>query len=649
MRIEIAKLCLNADPASLAMHIRKFSIQDEEMRIEIAKLCLNANPASLAMHIRKFNIQDEGMRIEIAKLCAQTSGRATAEHIDNFKIQDPNQRVEIFHLCAQQDRHATAECLPMTLEGRCNLDAEHQEQWRALFALRSTTASVHSASERGALKALFSLEGHPLRTEAALDIQSWLRQQPVRPNSQKLNELIDRPLPEDAYKRNLAEAQLILAYVVLSGRPSISGELGGLLDHILNQRHEVAWSLAYSLATLTPDQALRFDQAIRNPSPQGAVVQNTQLPLLGVCAWSSSDQELQPIQAFVHKNNRTFKNASSGLLRTWVNTIHKLDQTSLSPQRKLALLTQACAAPHPVAFLHAIQLLCLMDDASFLDQDFGADIQDQFSKEIHLLMTTRSQVPLGDITDLEQRYLATWGSLRIPNIWMNYESKISRLENPQATQEFSTMIRSVLLGTFRDERYRTDNNPHLQKIQETDPELFEKWKAEQKPQPLASSKKGEVLVDSDDWQDLFLCTTEVGGSCLSLTSSENKNRALLAYVMDGKNRVLAVKDAQGKIVTRALVRVLFHEGKPVLFLDQIVPASPHEHTVALTELARKRAIEIGCPLLTANDFPPDSTPLHTPATSLSSRAPYEHVDAAGGPIEGGAFTIRSVHQVPLNK
>lgn len=56
------------------------------------------------------------------------------------------------------------------------------------------------------------------------------------------------------------------------------------------------------------------------------------------------------------------------------------------------------------------------------------------------------------------------------------------------------------------------------------------------------------IDNSDDPQDLFLCGTEVLGCCQKIGGDVDKNRALMGYVLDGKYRILAIKDPSGKIV-----------------------------------------------------------------------------------------------------
>ena len=68
---------------------------------------------------------------------------------------------------------------------------------------------------------------------------------------------------------------------------------------------------------------------------------------------------------------------------------------------------------------------------------------------------------------------------------------------------------------------------------------------------------GWKIVDSDDPCDLFLAGTEVEGSCQRINGEPRHNKCLLAYVLDGKNRIFAIKDETGRLKARAMMRLLW--------------------------------------------------------------------------------------------
>lgn len=147
--------------------------------------------------------------------------------------------------------------------------------------------------------------------------------------------------------------------------------------------------------------------------------------------------------------------------------------------------------------------------------------------------------------------------------------------------------------------------------------------------------EGLVVVDTDNFEDLFLCGTEVADSCQRIDGNPVFNRCLLAYILDGKNRLIAVKDKTGKIVARAILRLLLDDSTsmPALFMERIYPAAcPSAFVDALKEAARRRAVSLGCPVYA---FGYGST-----LKSFGSSVPYEYVDAAAWGVTNGTFTVK---------
>ena len=142
--------------------------------------------------------------------------------------------------------------------------------------------------------------------------------------------------------------------------------------------------------------------------------------------------------------------------------------------------------------------------------------------------------------------------------------------------------------------------------------------------------QGLRLIDTEDWQDLFLCGTEVLGSCQRIDGDSTLNKGLMGYCLDGKVRMLAVKNATGKIVARALIKLLKKDDldEPVLFLERLYPDEMHRD--AIESLAREKASAMGLKLY---QFGPGLK-----LESLGNVAGVEYEDGGVG-ISSGAFKI----------
>lgn len=151
-----------------------------------------------------------------------------------------------------------------------------------------------------------------------------------------------------------------------------------------------------------------------------------------------------------------------------------------------------------------------------------------------------------------------------------------------------------------------------------------------------------IIEDTDSWEDMELSGTEVMGSCQRIGGEVNYNKCLLAYMRDGKNRAIVIKDpVTKKIVARCIMRLLWNdeEKKPVLFQERLYdnPGVPERAKRAIDLLFARRARQLQIPLVrTALE---KETRYKHPLESLGSPAPFEYVDAGSIGITNGTFTI----------
>lgn len=170
-----------------------------------------------------------------------------------------------------------------------------------------------------------------------------------------------------------------------------------------------------------------------------------------------------------------------------------------------------------------------------------------------------------------------------------------------------------------------------------------------------------IVEDTDAWDDMLLSGTEVAGSCQRISGDVKYNKCLLAYMRDGKNRAIVIKDPEsGKIVARRIMRILIDvkTKKPVLFQEKLYcnPNVPARALQAIDIMFIKRARQLQIPLVRSqwekSTFLTSQlekakvklTSYPNPVTSKGSPAPHEYVDAGSlGIFEDGKFTIDSNH------
>jgi hypothetical protein len=164
--------------------------------------------------------------------------------------------------------------------------------------------------------------------------------------------------------------------------------------------------------------------------------------------------------------------------------------------------------------------------------------------------------------------------------------------------------------------------------------------------PSQSSSNTWKIEDTDAWEDFLMMGTEVDGSCQHIQRNPSLNKCVLGYALDGKARLMIARDSSGKIIGRAVLRMLWEADKkpPVLFVEKL-------YTKGGSNIAQiRRDILAGCTqkaqamgvTLTASsgdyhdlDMDPYPEPLH----ALGSPVPYEYVDALSGIQKNGTYTI----------
>ncbi|MSR85013.1 hypothetical protein EXS71_01050 [Candidatus Uhrbacteria bacterium] len=153
-----------------------------------------------------------------------------------------------------------------------------------------------------------------------------------------------------------------------------------------------------------------------------------------------------------------------------------------------------------------------------------------------------------------------------------------------------------------------------------------------------------LRVEESEDPDLGLrMGTDVEGSCQNLAGSANLNRNLISYIMDGKIKTLFVRDGQGLMIARSIMRVLYDEKKktPVIHLEQSYHRSGSqviEYSNRLfLALAKTKARALGYPLVLSSRFrvAEKTTPYPNDILSYGGPGAVEYVDNLGNDPVGG--------------
>jgi len=257
------------------------------------------------------------------------------------------------------------------------------------------------------------------------------------------------------------------------------------------------------------------------------------------------------------------------------------------------------------------------------------------------------------ITDLTKRFYATFGKFRNPTAIFTYLGSINKLppkDKEKVHATFMKYVQSVLEGGFPKSRYEIDEDkPHLKKLTDYKKGSFmDAWKQCPLPQPISVKGQKLAISESDDPNDLLLIG-EVQGSCQKVSERSYLNKCLTAYLMNGEIKPIVIKDENGKIVARSLLRVMWDvvNERPVL-LQEKVYSNIKEQLITdhLEQYAKTRAKELKIPLVSKDVG--DGPAYEGSVVYLGGSSPFIYSDANKG-VEDGTkrFTSPGCHLLQL--
>jgi hypothetical protein len=269
----------------------------------------------------------------------------------------------------------------------------------------------------------------------------------------------------------------------------------------------------------------------------------------------------------------------------------------------------------------------------------------------------------------QEKFAAYRKRTRRPTALMEYLANIAGRpyrkpeENDAVVKAVEQFVRNVVFfpdsKEFKKRRYDPKKGTHLETIAQCDGKdkissAYAGWQksVDENEIPQEYRLTNALIVDSDEPDDLLLANTEVR-NCQSIHGSAafDFNKALMAFPLDGKYRVVAAKrTANGqKIYAQRMLILLWDETakKPVIHLGRHYGADDPKVTKALREMAKEKARQMGCPLVCAKAPEGRENELEDEVandiSSLSgSISPFEYVDGIPGEslkLTGGVYRL----------
>lgn len=720
---------------NVAEILRQCGLENQEDLIEMVKAISLNHAHYVALHAKELAIRKEQDRIEIAKAVALQGGVAIANYIQNFEITDQEALIEIAKIAIRKAPRifAHVRCFGIIDEGR-------------LFTLALETSNADSPSVRNIVKK--QLDALP----ALLGNNSKLRSYVL------LYQKVRSKIGDPTIKWIESDFDLIQ-----------SVDLRKALTEVCNYRNK---SLAKSLLLIG-------FQALRNENLYIPVYEETRndvahkkLLCLILANWvvlAKQELPLEDMEVFEGEIKKFSKLLEkSEFRRSFRNNFHPLKQTTLftlvilnelmgvSSRKKIELITKVFDREDSESAIESLRLIGAIGrlEEGSLNRVDTENFLPSLKEVLKLTLFRGRYLQFQNMTEEEatSAYIKTFGVMRIPFALDTYIGSIRGLsEMEEPLQRF---IRSIILGTFSNEREAVKGNPHLAEIHEYDldngtktlsdwfeleqkepvdisksliqefswreffqnkssemhwsiegvdclPELTQYLKDESKSsnqdfkkqkiislcieliegsqdmkkalnslQSLLGSHSPALKLTNDirlmvhnlesssvvnetfqeeatlsrSWQDLFLCGTEVSDSCLRIDGEPKHNKCLLTYSLDGKNAIIVIKNIEGKIIARAILKLLWdeEEKKPALFLEGVYPLGcSFERTKAIKQVAISCAERLQCRVFERGQE-------DVSLLSFGSNCPYEYEDAISVPVaEGGEYTIEQAREVRL--
>ena len=652
-RFEIAKICAKQAPNGgqfVVFNIEQFHITSEEDRFELAKQCAQQGNGAgqIIVSIANFHFSTEQRILAIVKLCAQTTTGAdlVCRCIRSFSFSSETDRMDIAMFCGRQ------------LDGDINLfisylknnfDISDQKCKEILVELVKEKPSLAEAIlKNGTIP--FVVESIPPQIESML--QAF-----VTSMSERGPHVAQHARTWEQYTR-----------LFLSRIPEIKHEnMPMVLREIMSHRSpEQRFDLIRMLYTVCANGGFQPYLTMLGKPP---IKIHHILPALFLTQLEM--QGVTHVQEFIDNLPRYHDQAQNAPI--FLETVSLLSKEQrLSPIDKeyiLQLLIQNLIKKPPLPAKVIWTTLCLRCqavrsllnmgmvqklDKTYIEAHAGDALEPLRDIIDHAIPELFPNVQ--DIEDFSGKFQRTFAAFRKPTLLLQYRTVLETLPEPDKTQCLRTLevyIRSVLEGTFKTVRYDMSQNLHLQKVL-SDPILAQNWIrgarysiAEVLGREPSINYTGWVVEDSDNECDLLLSADEITGSCQSITAGHPRySKALLGTLLNGEVRLLAVKNAQGEVVARSMLSLLWDSKNrcPVLLVEGIYhkgDITPEIRT-ALTLLAQQRARDLHLPLLKEERCRADQEeliPYEGIVEAFEGLAPYVYHDTAGGITTKGSFRL----------
>ncbi len=660
--IEIAKDAAAHSGNDLSCNIGYYGIVDKNALTEIAKISARQDGVRTSYFIQRYGITDKNHLITIAKIAAIQAGIEIAWYIQNYRILDQVALLEIAKIAIRKTPNCYLDQIDkFILQNQDPHVVKEFEKYLILWSYIAQTCGdfdlftwsrIEEYAEglkQSLSKYLLSVADSHKKTKCYIQNLVLLEHLQMACDNNKIK-IIDcsEQIPEELSE---PETQLEL----LNKSKQLVDSFCVILKHP-NQKIKV------DLCNLFIDNIQKYGSDFLAHYHRSITTAHLRLPMVILCRL---ELDSSPLDVDTSTNLCTLRTVMAdscfrGAYRNAHNQLQSIVLQSFcmleadhecSAQEKISLLAKIMYSDPVNVSLCSNRLNMLRVVSSFFSLRYFIDkSQSTFSEQDFVLNLLLKEYLLcladkNKDSNFANQFLQIDMEMRVPLGLTTYMLAIGELSDSKAIDQMQCMFSSIVNNTSIIDRYRLGNNKHLYELHQNNPEIFEKWKYSNSSESVVSDDGCEPLtvVNTDHWQDLFLAGTEVFGSCMHIHGQGKFNKCLSAYVMDGKNRMIAVKNSKGKIEARAILRLMQTNlpGQPALFLEKTYPElSSFQSTLRQFAIQTASALKLALYTKRSGNTQPDlSTTLH----SLSSNCQYEYVDGGGlGIVPNGEFELTCV-------
>jgi hypothetical protein len=588
-------------------------------------------------------ISSEAARLAIACIAAKDNPRNVLTYFAKYELKSVPSHLRLFETLIQAGMNA-AEIAPVLFPDTTN----ESTALAAYPELRVVGVSPDASSFPQFSKTLFDyweIEQVPASVVSAfhLEYTAFIKE--------------EDPAKKASQARFLSLYQSVYDYAHQT--PALMVALSTILDSIRKEKNlyikeqKIQWLAQFFIKCrvekIKPEQLLNRDSLLqslvdlRDPSLRTALIN-----------YFIQSLERPPLKCRPHQNvplmllgrfvNPTFAEITSynffkdkERIKSLLRSLYPLIETNeLSDKEKIEILNKLVFVKNGMVTkdkqaehtLFAMQMVAQLIEGGHAKRLPELHAQAQLQGTLQEILTSTLQL---EVTDFNAKYLSTFGDWRKPGSFLVYVGKILTLEDTDDRNKLVPLLKTyataVLENTFSTVRYDIRHSEHLERVHTHFPELLTRWK-----QGYAKESDTYEIIDTDHPCDLLLSGTEVG-SCQSVDKEPYYSKCLTNYLLDGKVRMMAIKNKNGVIQARCMLRLLWDQKAQqfALFKEYSYPKNGNkDHQRILDAACKERARQLGVALLEKSSEP---SSLHNTTTlqSFKTNTPFEYVDALGTP------------------